>query len=236
MVWKRFPIVKAQKVFVSFYLRMDPSWTFGNDNNEKLTDWSAAGDSAPYHTPYSDLGYWYLEYNSRFSSATGSGEWHSMGSLGGYGQRASNPFQDWVKVEMEFIFDANTGELRVWDNGRLVMSDGPGNTDPWSGTQRNFAVGGFQRPDLNWDRQPYINNFRYHTDIYIDTSWQRVVLCNAATYTACTVREMQIPSSWSDTAIGVALNRGRLAAGSTAYLYVVNASGNASAGFPVVLQ
>jgi hypothetical protein len=43
---------------------------------------------------------------------------------------------------------------------------------------------------------------------------------------ACTHREIQIPSAWSDTSITITLNKGSFANFNSAYLYVIDADGN----------
>jgi chitodextrinase len=65
-------------------------------------------------------------------------------------------------------------------------------------------------------------------DFYMDSTKARVELCNAATFSASTQCELQLPTAWSDTSITATLKRGPLAAG-TAYLYVFNAAGSVNA-------
>jgi hypothetical protein len=65
-------------------------------------------------------------------------------------------------------------------------------------------------------------------DFYMDDTPARVEVCNAPTYSASTKCELQIPTTWSDTAIRATLKRGYLSAG-TAYVYVFNRSGNVNA-------
>ena len=70
--------------------------------------------------------------------------------------------------------------------------------------------------------------------IYLDNSWARVVIGNASTYDACTIREHFVPTAWSDTSITATVKCGGLSG--TVYLYVVDADGvwNAN-GFQIVL-
>jgi len=55
-----------------------------------------------------------------------------------------------------------------------------------------------------------------------------------AVYADCTHREIQIPSVWNDTDITATLNQGSLPDG-TAYIFVVDSDGVASAGAEVTL-
>lgn len=70
-------------------------------------------------------------------------------------------------------------------------------------------------------------------DFYLDDTWARVMIGNASTLASCTVREMQIPSAWSDTSITVTLNRGSFGATDTAYVYVFDSTDAPSAGFSI---
>ncbi|MBI5116962.1 hypothetical protein HZA56_10865 [Candidatus Poribacteria bacterium] len=75
----------------------------------------------------------------------------------------------------------------------------------------------------------------YFDDVYLDNSWARVVIGNAATYEACTNLQTQVPSAWSNTSITVTGHTGFLPYG-TAYLYVVDSNGvRNSAGYPITV-
>lgn len=80
-----------------------------------------------------------------------------------------------------------------------------------------------------------VNEARIYCDnIYVDNTMARVELGNSATFSACTHREVQIPSAWSPTSVTVTLNTGTFANG-TAYLFVVDKDGVASAGKAVTI-
>ncbi len=72
-------------------------------------------------------------------------------------------------------------------------------------------------------------------DVYIDNSWARVELGDNAAYASCTHREIQPITSWSTTSVGVDLNTGSFSTDDTAYLFVVDSDGTASAGYPVII-
>lgn len=75
----------------------------------------------------------------------------------------------------------------------------------------------------------------YWDSVYVDNSWSRVLLGDAATFAASTQREIQIPSAWSDTSLTLTANLGQYTTG-TAYLYVVDSAGAVNAnGFPVTI-
>lgn len=69
-------------------------------------------------------------------------------------------------------------------------------------------------------------------DLYVDTTLARVEIGNAPVYQDCTHREVQIPTSWSNGQITIEANEGSLNSGPR-YLFVIDADGNRSAGFPI---
>jgi hypothetical protein len=77
----------------------------------------------------------------------------------------------------------------------------------------------------------------YYQDLYLDSTLQRVVLADAATWGAVTQIENQPATAWADTAITITGNHGGFAVGETRYLYVLNADGVPvdAAGTAVVL-
>jgi len=76
-------------------------------------------------------------------------------------------------------------------------------------------------------------------EFYIDKTPRRVELGNAATYSACTKREIQRATSWSDSSITIVQNHGYFSDGASAWYFVLDDdnvplfSGN---GFAVTLD
>lgn len=143
---------------------------------------------------------------------------------------------------MEFIFSAGgDGKADVWDNYVLQLPTGwrtgeatTGITDLWDGTLRAFSIGGLQRPDMDWGKQPYKDNYRYFTDMYIDNTFARVMIGNTSSFALCTLREIQLPSVWMDNAITIKVNADAFTDNSNAFLYVVDSDGNVNAnGYPI---
>lgn len=67
-------------------------------------------------------------------------------------------------------------------------------------------------------------------------SWARVELGNASTWSACTHREIQKPTSWSATEIEFDAFYGSFASNDEVYLYVVDGDGDVSPGYgPITL-
>jgi hypothetical protein len=234
MVWKTLTGVTYPKyIYLSAYVRHDPSWYFGSDNNMKTFDFSN-GDS-PYTMNSGSDSNWYGEYNGQFSSANNPGAWH-MNDDGAslmipdangrsvWWDAAANVFTGWVKQEFELLItNQSNGYFKVWENGVLKVNY-LGSTDKYSGSTKSIALGGYTRQSNN------ANNWRYFADIYFDESSSRVLICNGSTYANRGLCEVQIPAAWSDSGISVNLNQGAFADSSIKYLYVVDSAGAVNSG------
>lgn len=231
MVWKtRTQGTFPQYTYCSYYEQRDPNFDFtqdATDDNYKTWDYSRGG--TPYGGDYSMDYNWYLEDFD-------TGEWHIVddGSAGITSPPPSSvwggPYAQsgWGKVEIEICYtDQASGYIKVWENGVLDL-DYSGPTDTMPGTDRSECVGGYAR-----DRGT--GNWRYWNDIYLDNTRQRVLIGNANTLAGCTtLREVQIPSAWTDTSITATVNQGGFADEATAYLYVFDATGTAnSTGYSI---
>lgn len=93
-------------------------------------------------------------------------------------------------------------------------------------------------------RPGHINRFYFHdvrasstsvgghawkTDIYLDDSWNRVVVGNASTYASCTQIEYQPYTAWSDSSVTVNCRLGTLTG--SKWVYVIDNNGVASSGY-----
>jgi hypothetical protein len=75
---------------------------------------------------------------------------------------------------------------------------------------------------------------RYWDELYVDETQSRVEIGNAATWSACTHREIQVPSAWSASSINCTVNQGSFTAGQQAWIYVVDSVGVANTtGYPI---
>lgn len=101
-----------------------------------------------------------------------------------------------------------------------------------------LAFGGFYRAcDSQIPGCSDITMYSYYDDVYMDWSLARVMLSNNQDYRLATIVEPQIPSVWSDGSIVVALNLGKLADSSTAWLFVFDANNNRNEiGYPVTIS
>ena len=80
------------------------------------------------------------------------------------------------------------------------------------------------------------NNYYGLDDIFIDFTAARVEICTAAdgTWASRSVCEIQIPTTWSDTAVTFTVNRGAYAVDGSAYLFVIDSDNSADpTGYPI---
>lgn len=244
-VWKNFTKVEGGYIYFSWYNYVNPGWGFTGgmspaDGNFKIFGYSVQGSI--YELPNN----WYISqwdgagrglYSATATnyetiinddSSPASGLTQLSGQV--FQKAMINPLGGaWVKQEVLIKVSTGAGFLKMWENGFQNVNY-TGGTDAYPGTGRSAGIGGFARSCEN------PNNRRYFADIYMDTSAQRVMLGNAPTYAASTIREMQIPTSWADGSINVTVNLGKFSLGQTAYLFVFDATGTENAtGIPVTV-
>lgn len=89
----------------------------------------------------------------------------------------------------------------------------------------------------NGGTQPQDVLSQWADDVYFDRTQARIELCDRASWQAIDKNcELQIPRvTWGDQEIEAQVELGRLAPGSTVYLYVVNAAGVVSNAWPITL-
>ena len=61
-------------------------------------------------------------------------------------------------------------------------------------------------------------------DLYIDSSWKRIYIANSSVLSTASVTEPGIPKAWSDTSVEFYFHQGRLANGSTNWVFVCDGS------------
>lgn len=137
-------------------------------------------------------------------------------------------FEVWVNTDSA----GSNGEYTVWIDGavraslkgKIVDHDCP---FPMVMLQNYFATDtGSPTP---WMRH-------YWDEVYIDRTRARIEIGNASTWTASSHREIQIPTAWSNNSISFKVNRGSFSSGDNVYLYVIDANGVPSVGFPVTIS
>lgn len=222
-------------VYASWYQRADNQWFFGGDNNFKTFNYSNCCE--PMAAPND----WFTAYGPPHPGNTKEGaQWvltdngpslnnpDARGHNMWWGQAANPMAGKWIKVEIAIkATNQNDGYINVWENGHQVVAY-VGPTDRYPGNRRTVGIGGYAR------MQGHSTNWRYYDDVYVDTSLARVVLADSPVLSRATIIENQIPSAWSDGSITATVNLGQFTQGQTAYLFVVDSNGSASAsGTPV---
>ena len=78
----------------------------------------------------------------------------------------------------------------------------------------------------NDDRSPGARARILVDDVYLDRTWARVELGDAASFEDCTRREVQLVTSWTDTAIEIVLSQGAFERLSGLFLHVIDETGS----------
>lgn len=262
--WKDYTYSSGDVLYFNWKERIDDNWSFGlgspADDNFKTFDYSHGTE--PFELDSGVGANWYIEYNPRPTSTSSGCTWHIVDDdndsdpnpynlefdctpFGGgstcdanghswFWNAGVNPMSGvWRNMELEIRLtswpDDSTGYIKLWENGTLKI-DYLGHTDGMDDTTRVVGLGGYARS------QGSSNNWRYFADIYYDTTRSRVVLGNADTYTGCTRREPQIPTSWAAGSIAVNMQLGSFGNTDTAWVYVMDSAGAVNAnGFEVTL-
>jgi hypothetical protein len=153
----------------------------------------------------------------------------------------------WQRMSL-FIVASSPGKydgyIEYWisdpESGEQVIDvQGSNSSGSWPNLM-NYAAGTTKRLRyLVW--QNYFGNGldgrAWLDDIYVQKDTQaRVELGDKPTWQSCTHREIQMPSSWSNTSITVKVNPGSFSRGKSAYVYVIDSNGNVNAqGYPVTI-
>lgn len=146
-----------------------------------------------------------------------------------WGSPNSFVINQWHRVEI--IMKRSPDEFRVYLDGveqwHRVSSLGDNQYvyPNYNGVGHTMDVGNMMENAGSW-------NF---DDVYIDYTRARVELGNASTWASCTIREIQIPTAWSDNSITVKVNKGSFTSG-TVYLFVIDSMGNVSNSYPVIIN
>lgn len=151
----------------------------------------------------------------------------------------------WYNIAVELDF----GDIGVANGIMKVRVSTPGFVGAYStSTQVNtMFIGGPPPPGapiypdylrIGWYHGSYyptnpttFTSTLYYDDIYIDNSWARIEIGNAASYDDCTHREIQVPSAWSDNSVTFTANSGSFSPGQTVFVFAINEAGEASQGF-----
>ncbi|NPV03149.1 MAG: hypothetical protein HPY67_00220 [Syntrophaceae bacterium] len=140
----------------------------------------------------------------------------------------------WHRFEAYYVAGGTSGSLTLWElnstQSRRQLGTNSGKTTDFGGTWDKLHFPGYGRGDNN--------SQTYYDDIYVATGTgarARVEIGNSSIYSNCTNLAVITPTSWSSNSITATVRQGGFAAGFPAYLFVIDSTGAASAGYPVTI-
>ncbi|NPV03150.1 MAG: hypothetical protein HPY67_00235 [Syntrophaceae bacterium] len=143
---------------------------------------------------------------------------------------------EWKRFDQYFKWGtSNNGHFGLWElksTGYHQWADARNVTTGHEGEiweHLNFP--GYGRGDSN-------NAHTYYDDIYIAKgpgARARVEIGNKPTYSKCTNLAIITPTTWTDNRITATVRQGSFKAGDNAYLFVIDAKGAISPGYPVTI-
>lgn len=141
---------------------------------------------------------------------------------------------DWGSV------GAANGFQRIWLNGAQVgpFTNGGYNTEALAIRSSSAQLIEFVSlfPGLDFPGQTTSQWRVEFAEHYVDDTPARVVIGNAATWSACTHKQIMLPTAWSETSVTASWRPlGFASSGQTVYGYVVNSSGTVSPATALVV-
>jgi hypothetical protein len=202
--------------YSAYYYRHDPDWNEATDNYKQgrySTAWLEVPNGYTGGGFYITMGNVLMPpYVWRTNYCTPN--WNAS-------ENSLDPGDGWMKREI-IVHHTNdsTGWIDIYEDGNLIDYD---NGHSWVGNPSSTS---FDRVVFGgYNRLGDTNNFRYWDDIYHDNTLARVIIGNASTLASSTVREVQIPTAWSDNSITITVNQASFSLCEPLYLYVVDANG-----------
>jgi hypothetical protein len=205
-------------------------WQRRDGSNYKA--WVFQGGSSAY-TPHREHPYFAKADGGVFAGASIVQLGSQMMFCGGQVNFPYLPSEGKAWITYEFFFRGNPGFMEVKSEG---VSRGKYycSNDAYKFGIRSFTVGGWARKQM--DGSVHNEMYRYFDDIYIDTTFSRVMLANHSSITFATIVEPQPPIAWSNNSITLQVNLGRLPDSGTVYLFVFDANNTSnSVGHPVTI-
>jgi len=175
-----------------------------------------------FDTGQETLGWWVDWPGSQFQSGEGVGQWNRKEAI------IDNTFSPKPNITINI-------------NNQLFLTGYSGvNANPGNIPQQGGNVTGSMPADItgiytigaDWSNAQSSPTPRYDWgEIYVDNTLARVEICDQNTKSGSSHCEIQIPTTtWNNSQLQITVNQGSFADNSSAYLYVIDASGNVSAG------
>jgi hypothetical protein len=222
----------ANGFYIDFWYRYQPATPNASRNNKIFLVYGTNSDYPQVHfAGHCDLGGSIL-FDMRASTAGGSVDYTGMNQNNVIGGELRH-VQVWMDPS-----DPGAANGVIWAalDGRVISDRNDMRSYiAGGGTWNSVRVGYYVAHDGIADCPASGDAYAFWDNIYIDNTQARVELGNNAVYSACTYREIQVPTDWSSSQITVNVNQGNFQAGDTPYLFVVTAAGAVSPGHQVVI-
>lgn len=224
----------SNKWYATWRVRLDNNfpgtWQSGDGSNYKAWAWQA---NSTYTGESGTFAYWARADGGVFAGDDLIDHTSQVALCGTTVSEFSNvPSEGKAWRHYEFIGRKNPGYTLMTQDGISYGAD-TCDGDAYSFVLRSFSIGGWTRAYM--DGSVHNEMFRYFDDLYVDTTWSRVMLCNDDDYDEATICEPQIPEAWDVDEITVTVNLGALT-GETAYLFVFDSDNDANpTGYEVTL-
>lgn len=214
-----------QTIYVYYWIRKNFTWSSsGDDAWGKVKFNRFVSGSGP--TP-----------NCYYEFARGAGglkrviEWATSGTAYHNWDLAGTFTSDiWHSAETTYVITPDaTGMMAFAFDGQMVSVESGLDFD--ASSMRGFGIG------LARVREGHLlpTDRYWLDDIYIDNTRARVIIGDGPALSSCNHVEIQIPTSWEEDRIDVMFNQGSFGSGDSAFLFVLDAAGAASDGYPIVV-
>jgi len=143
----------------------------------------------------------------------------------------------WTRVSIHVKGSStNTGKVQIWELdknlGVLERLNDIG--------VKNLNSGGiYERIDFNGYGRTTANSHPTFDDIYVAegaSAMARIEIGNKSTYASSTKLALATPTTWSAAQISATIRQGVFQSGESAFLFVIDANGAASAGHPLTIS
>lgn len=133
---------------------------------------------------------------------------------------------EWVHLEYEI--DTEKGLLRLYENGKVLGEEHFSPDSIYAGKYSpTLALLGTNAKQLKLQKS-------WISEVYVDSSLQRVAIGNASNYADVTHHELQRPINWTSNDIEIAVNLGAFSFEKDLYVYVFDRDGVVNdQGFPL---
>lgn len=232
-----------QKWFVHYWFKLGTNFDWGNSTYQNGNQFLSNIKVFRMWNPGSTTENFVLAYNGWEDRITWNAENISPDQTGIVLSNVTSQIVkgEWHLFQFEFSdnsgLDLADGQFRAWFDGQpTIIQTGIVTRQNDGGLKRPFIIGFSEVWGQGNDPSDDAPNDFYMSDIYVDNSFARVELCNNAYYSLATVKEIQLPATWTDSSISVKVKQNKFLNGETVYLFVTDENGNRnSIGFEITV-